>query len=38
MQKEKRADHGGNHKGGTTKSKSIEDIFICMSHLWFKWP
>jgi hypothetical protein len=35
MQKEEKIDHSGNHKGNTTKSKNIEDFFICMSHLWF---
>jgi len=35
--RKKKTNHSGNHRGGTTKSKSTEDIFICMSHLWFKW-
>ncbi len=25
MQKVEKADHGGNHRGGTTKSKNLED-------------
>jgi hypothetical protein len=37
MHKEKKTDHSGNHRGGTTKSKNIKNIFICMSHLWFEW-
>ncbi len=37
MQKEEKADHGGDHRGRTTKLKNIKDIFICMSHLWFEW-
>jgi hypothetical protein len=35
--KKRKKDHNGNHKGGATKSKNIQDIFICMSHLWFEW-
>ncbi len=35
--KKERAYYGDNHKGNIIKSKTIEDIFICMSHLWFEW-
>ncbi len=37
MQKEERANHGGNHGTNTTKAKNKEEIFICMSHLWLEW-
>jgi hypothetical protein len=37
MHKEERVDHGGSHRSNTTKSKIIEDIFICMPHLWLEW-
>jgi hypothetical protein len=37
MQKEEITYCDGNHRGGTTKSKNIENIFIWMSHLWFEW-
>jgi hypothetical protein len=36
--KKEKIDHDGNHRGDPTKLKSIEDIFICMSHVWFEWP
>jgi hypothetical protein len=35
MQKEK--GHNGSHKDITTKSKNIEEIFMCMPHLWYEW-
>ncbi len=35
--KKKGAYQSGSHKGNTTKSKTVEDIFICMPHLWFEW-
>jgi hypothetical protein len=37
MQKEEKADHGGNYKSHTNKSKTTKDIFICMPHFWFEW-
>jgi hypothetical protein len=36
MQKE-RADHSGNHRGNTIESKTIENIIIYMSQVWFEW-
>jgi hypothetical protein len=38
MQEEEKTNHGGDHRSSITKSKNIEDIFICMSHLWLEWP
>jgi hypothetical protein len=35
--RKKKKNHNDNHKGGATKPKNTEDIFICMSHLWFEW-
>jgi hypothetical protein len=36
MQKEEGANHNGNHGSNTIESKTIEEIFIYMPHMWFE--
>jgi hypothetical protein len=35
--RKKKKNHGGNHKGIITKSKTTKYFFICMPHLWIEW-
>jgi hypothetical protein len=37
MQKIEGEDQSGSHRISATESKTIENTFICMPHLWFEW-